>query len=685
MSQLDLARTIQGEQYRYKTKDIACKRTPYIAGKATPICKSFRRSSLLSVQSSDTASFGQQSLALSCDVESSDEEEESSLVHCRASNPWSIARNYSMKDVTFSPVEIARARSCSESISPTDAHLDSIDFDETIDPDVTSSGTQAESLIATQSQHLSQANTESSQYNSEPQGDDTLEHITYCELPLTIGSAAVITTVNNDVVENESLAEMASTKLIPKDQGQSDGKDDCLDRDHTSKTPNQVDFLDANCGIDSTGNEGSLNDSELLLACNNQEMETNVEANMLVMECNEAKREAKTQLNIKAICNSFDDDDSELLLAEEMLNSLNVNEQVPDSEVQPNTELQLPHSEGLDSFLQSQVTDKSACGLATEIFPNCGVEVNSETNSGHKGTILLDSEDLFPEGGVCKENTIMASVIKENERINVTETTTLPDSENLDQFLNASQNFDKKMDSAYSASTLESNSTVSGMLYVPDSERLESFLNSDRTETQTRSTIDRHLSVEGESVMSSNSAAYVTRNATADTITMKANGSEGEQSKTNAIKSCDEHVGNIKSENVNNKFKLEESLTNDESCHNNVEYYSNDLFSASECEMSISVKEDIPNVEDSDVIPDTQSLQPNLLNTGLPVVHTSERRKSVHFAQKLLWCENISGIDLQMRTNLFNKCRKYKTQVLPEAHQVCPSPALFSSDTRQKW
>ena len=630
----ELACIIQRHQHGDEPAENTCRGTP----NGTPVYGSFCRSANWSVQSSGTASFWQGSLMLSCDIETSGEE--SSVMCTRTSNPWSIGNNereyLAMSaeiDATFSPVEIVRAGSSSDSSYLRETHLDGADFDETRDPDATSSGTQGESLIATQSQHLSQDDAESSQYGNELQKDAILEQISCCEPHLTAGNGTNVASEHTSRGQNKD-SDSAEFPYINGDNS------------------------------DTTINEATLNDSELLLACENRGTQTKVDNKEKNILAKEDKGIVKTHLNIKDICDSFDAGDSELLLAADMLNAMNVDEQV---EVVPDiTDLdpQLPHSEGLDSFLQSQKTNKS--NFIPKQLPGIRVECKHETNSVHRRETLPDSEDIFLESEIInnvsdlsKESSMMASVqINREERINYTETTKLPDSESLDQFLNVSQNLNTKISNAHNITPCDNNTTVqSSLLCVSDSEGLESFLKSDGIAYSKMYCAKHRPSCVQEQLAKSSleSTVDVTTSATANIITVWPDRTN-EQLENSCTKIRNEVAKNLEVEEVTKvcgeeilTIGGEENLKGDISCQNSLKCYSNDLFSGSECDISVSIKEDNVKPDDSNVIPDSQFSQHNNLMTESSVPK-SERRKSVHFARKLLECENISGIDQQMRT-----------------------------------
>ena len=256
-------------------------------------------SSYCDLSDNSNPSFCQPSLMLSCDIETSDKEV-SPVVPIE-----SVCDNN-----TLSPAEIARSRSILNSNGHLDGDLQSIDFDETIDPDSVPSINKDDSLIPTQSQHLSQPNTWNSQFECTTQETEFAE-VTDCEPELNARSLTRCEKTHQ--VSNEICGELpaASTDVHPSENL------------HTT-------------AID----EDSINDSELLLACDNQQTQESAET-AAVGQCyasiNGVRSTDKNQeihLRVQDISDSFDEDNSKLLIAVDIFNG-NADEQVevvPDSE-----------------------------------------------------------------------------------------------------------------------------------------------------------------------------------------------------------------------------------------------------------------------------------------------------------------------------------------------------------------
>ena len=138
------------------------------------------------------------------------------------------------------------------------------------------------------------------------------------------------------------------------------------------------------------------------------------------------------------------------------------------------SETELPYSEGLDSFLRTQLVVSE---LNSKPVKECVVNnttQNKAVSNLAPSTALPNSEDLFPNSDLLNKDNSMCAVMEhdsEKERTYFTSVTALPDSENLENFLENSQ-----LAHSRAAAGREENATELDALHLPHSEGLESFL-----------------------------------------------------------------------------------------------------------------------------------------------------------------------------------------------------------------
>ena len=601
-------------------------------------------SSYCDLSENSNPSFCQPSLMLSCDIEKSDNEL-SPLVPID-----NIPKDRSVSDNnTLSPAEIARSRSMLNSNGYLDGDLQSIDFDETMDPDSMPSINKGDSLIPTQSQHLSQPNTWNSQFECITQGNEFAE-VTDCEPELNGRSL-----IRSFSCEKTHQVSNANCVKLPT----------ASTHDHPPENLH-------NTAID----EDSINDSELLLACGNQQTQENTETvadghRLSYANINGDRSSDKNQeihLRVQDISDSFGEDDSKLLIAVDVFNG-NAEESVevvPDSEAQPVSETELPYSEGLDSFLRTQL-------VASEVNSNHVKECVVSNTAQNKAVsdlapALPNSEDLFPDSDLLSKENSTCSVVEHysgKERTYLPNVTTLPDSENLEILENSQLAHSKAV------AGRETNATELDALHLPHSEGLESFLD-DQSNTYNKDSCAKHVSSPQKKEQKQFSSVG-SKNAK-DTVARVLDGRSYEVDKENL--KIDNTCDNVKDSLVNDKSEHtdgSEMTVNDSSCNhsardlqpvlcNSLEEFSNDLF-ASECELSTNINLDGNDAEDNGVIPATQFDNDCNLNIKSIKEHSiceTNPRKSVHFAPKMFQYEQISGIDKQMRTTPLTNSRIIK-------------------------
>ena len=602
-------------------------------------------SSYCDLSNNSTPSFCQPSLMLSCDIETSDKEV-SLLVPVD-----SIPKNRSVgDDITISPAEIARSRSILNLNEYMVGDLQSIDFDETIDPDSTPSTNKGDSLITTQSQHLSQPNTWNSQFECTTPGDEFAE-VTDCEPELNGRSLTrSLSCQETNQVSNENCGELprASTDVLPSENMHNTviGKD-------------------------------SINDSELLLACRTQQTQESDEtvtdghrssyANTNGDRSNDKNLEI--HLYVQDISDSFDEEDSKLLIALDQFdgNTEEPVEVVADYETQPTSETELPHSEGLNSFLRTQLGPCEVnCNPEKDCVVSHAIQIKAVSNLVHT-TALPNSEDLFPDSDLLNNESSGCSVMehyKKKVETYFTSVTALPDdSENSENFLLKSQlaHFTAVAERKEKAMELDA-------LHLPHSEGLESFLDKQTNEYSKDSCLTKLSPPQKKEEKQFSSTG---NNNAKNTVTRVVNGRSYEVDKNNLKTDnyCDNGVNDESEHTDRSKMTV-----NDSSCSqsvrdsepvlcNSLEQFSNDLF-PTDCELSTNLKYlDGNSAEDSDVIPATQfdndydlKIQP----TKEQSTCKTNRRKSVHFAPKLFQYEQISGIDKQMKTTPLTSSRTTK-------------------------
>ena len=594
-------------------------------------------SSYCDLSDNSNPSFCQPSLMLSCDIETSDKEV-SPLVPIE-----SVSDNN-----TLSPAEIARSRSILNSNGHLDGDLQSIDFDETMDPDSMPSVNKGDSLIPTQSQHLSQPNTWNSQFECSTQGNEFAE-VTDCEPELNARSLTrSFSCEKTHQVSNENSGQLpaASTDGHPPD-------------------------ILHNTAID----EDSINDSELLLACGYQQTQENAETvadghRLSYANINGDRSIDKNQeihLRVQDISDSFDEDDCKLVIAADIFNGNAEDpvEVVPDSETQPVSETELPYSEGLDSFLRTQLVVSE---LNSNPVKECLVSNTTQNNAVSNlapTTALPNCEDLFPDSALINKENSTCSVMEhdsEKERTYFTSVTALPDSENLENFLENSQ-----LAHSRTVAGRKENGTELDALHLPHSEGLESFLD-DQSNTYSKNSCAKQVSPPQKKEQKQCSSTG-NKNAK-DTVARVVNGRRHEAENDLKIdNTCDSEKDSVV-DDESERTDGSEMTVNDSSCNrgaqdlqpvlcNSLEQFSNDLF-ASDCELSTNFNLGGNGAEDSGVIPATQfdnGCNLNIKPTKEHSICEANRRKSVHFAPKMFQYEQISGIDKQMRTTPLTNSR----------------------------
>ena len=183
----------------------------------------------------------------------------------------------------------------------------------------------------------------------------------------------------------------------------------------------------------STATESCLDESESLLPC--------VEPNSARSAVRTVPEKDKTknvdeQLRLSGILDSFSWEDRELLPTAERLQGMSVkDEPAPQTDEQ----LHLPYSEGFDSFLT--VSCKNDWTVGSKVKPTTESETQNAQNPATD--VPAYSEELFSE----RQNTQNGELEETDARI-ASEAATLPDSEDLDLFLDgqpseATQQFGK--------------------------------------------------------------------------------------------------------------------------------------------------------------------------------------------------------------------------------------------------
>ena len=594
-------------------------------------------SSYCDLSDNNTASFCQPSLMLSCDIETSDKEV--SLLVPVDGEP----KNRSVDDgITISPAEIARSRSILNFNEHLAGDFQSIDFEETMDPDSTSSINKGVSLIPTQSQHLSQPNTWNSQFECTTQGDEFAE-VTDCEPELNGRRLRrSFSCQETNEVSNENCGELprVSTDVLPPESLH-------------------------NTAID----KDSINDSELLLACGNQQTQESDEtvADSHRLSYGNTNGDGSNDKNpeihpcVKDISDSFDED-SKLLIAVDMFNGNTKEpaEVIADYETQPVSDTELPHSEDLNSFLRTQLVPSEVnFNSEKDCVVSHATQNKAVSNLVHT-TSLPYSEDLFPDYDLLNKDSSRCSVMahyKEKGGTYFTSVTALPDSEN---FLAKPQlaHFTAVAEGKEKAMELDA-------LHLPHSEGLESFLDNQSNE-YSKNSYSMILSPPQKKEQKQFSSIG---NRNANTRVVNGPSNEVDKNNLKIDNNCDNVKGNIVNDESENRDGSKMTV-NDCSARdlgpalcNSLEQFSNDLF-ASDCQLSTNLKYlDGNSAEDSEVIPATQFAKDYDAKIQPTKEHSTcetKRRKSVHFAPKLFQCEQIAGIDKQMKTTPLTSSRNTK-------------------------
>ena len=505
------------------------------------------------------------------------------------------------RSVTLSPMEMARSGNSFHSSGPQEAESRNIDFGESMGITSTFS---ADSLIATQSQHLSQLSTLSCQFECMSRKKQIEESVHSGPNFAFDENQSRNTDVTASELSQGTNREMQHNFGYLNEEGKANA---AIFKSHY-KVPNAD--TDIHFQESSTIDDNFMNDSELLLACNNLQIEeiaigpkfSICENTKDEKSCEKTKEKTEGfRLHVEDICDSFDENDK--LLIPTNAHSRDIIEMVdvvPESESHTILDSELPYSEGLESFLKSQLSSES-----NTVYPTA---VKTFISNIHTVTVPPNSEDLFPDTNF-HTNTESSSM----SRLSCT---VKSGSESLFGLPNTNDSRQGHIDV---------NRVKVSMVQIED--ELAS-LNLHSTEVES-------FPVPNKKEYSANTKRVVSQGYDVQKVVSVSKES---------TKGTETNSPNTKNNTSNDNIEELEAFAY--SCSDD---FSNDLF-ASDCELSANPTGATNGMCNTGIIPESQddSMQKQLNDTDLICGKT--RRKSVHFASKLQKCAQISGIDEQMRT-----------------------------------